>query len=146
MKYLLASLFVLVALALPVSASAQSVEAETRQTPQAMTPYLFIGHVSPQGWLYMIENASDRETAAREAVENMGGELVAYYFGFGNSKNYVIVNLPDKRIAKATQILRLSSGFLVDYEIVELISPREMSEISQAVQDLRRLDDIQNQD
>ena len=146
MKYLLASLLLLVPLALPVSACAQSVETESRQTPQAMTPYLFIGHVSPQGWIYLIENASDREAAAREAVESMGGELVAYYFGFGNSKNYVIVNLPDKRTAKASQILRLSSGLLVDYEIVELISPREMSEISRSVQDLQRVDDIQNRD
>ena len=104
---------------------------------------MFIADVGPTGWQQLIDDPSDREAAVRESISKLGGELVGYYFGFGNSKNYVIVNLPNKETAKVIQILRLSSGMLNDYEIVELMSPADIEVITKSMGDLRAVDDIQ---
>ncbi|MDB4845240.1 GYD domain-containing protein [Hellea sp.] len=141
MKHLLTTFALLSAFATPLSACAH----ETAPAEQ-MRQYMFIADIGPEGWQQLIDSPSNREAAARESISKLGGELVGYYFGFGNSKNYVIVNLPNKETAKAIQVLRLSSGMLIDYEIIELMSSSEIETIAKSMQKLRDVDDIQNED
>jgi len=130
-------------LGIPLSACAQESDKTQNLASTEITQYMFIADVGPTGWQQLIDDPSDREAAVRESISKLGGELVGYYFGFGNSKNYVIVNLPNKETAKAIQILRLSSGMLNDYEIVELMSPADIEVITKSMGDLRAVDDIQ---
>jgi len=140
------SLAVIAAISLSTPPKACAAEGSQETSPQKMTQYMFIGHVGPKGWQYILDNPNNRETAARDVVAKMGGELVGYYFGFGNSKNYIIVNLPDKQTAKAAQVLRLSSGMLFDYEIIELMSGSEIETIAKNIENLRKIDDIQKEE
>lgn len=146
MEHIFSLIFISTAFALPLSACAQEPEQSPTVKSHEMTQYMFVGHVSPEGWKFILDNPSDREEVARVAVKKMGGELLSYHFGFGNSKNYIIASLPDKKTAKAAQILRLSSGLLVDYEIIELMSPAEIQSIAESMQKLRDIDDIQKDD
>lgn len=143
MKQFFSMMLLVAALSFPLNACAQENLRTEVNKSEGMTQYMFVGHVSPKGWQYLLDNPNDREEAARIGVNKMGGKLHAYYFGFGNSKNYVIASLPDKKTAKAAQILRLSSGLLIDYEIIELMSPADIEAIALDMQRLRDMDDIQ---
>lgn len=120
---------------------AQGNNAETRATE--LRHFLFVGHIGPKGWQNMLENPSDREAAGREAIEKLGGKLITYYFGLGENKNYIIVALPDAKTAKAIQVLRMSSGMLIDYTFIELMSSTEMLEVLNSMQSIRAVDDLQ---
>lgn len=141
---LVGSVFIVASMALPLSACAQDAEQTSEKTE--MRQYMFVADIGAAGWQQLIDNPSDREPAARKSIEQLGGELVGYYFGFNDSRNYVIVNLPDRQTAKAIQVLRLSSGMLDNYQIIELMSPGDIEIIAQSMNKLNQVDDIQKAD
>lgn len=132
-------------LAAPANAEeAQNNTVETRVTE--LRHFLFVGHIGPKGWQNMLENPSDREAAGRDAIEKLGGKLIAYYFGLGENKNYIIVALPDAKTAKAIQVLRMSSGMLIDYTFIELMSSKDMLGVLHSMKSIRAVDDLQKDD
>jgi hypothetical protein len=61
-------------------------------------------------------------------MEALGGKVLSYYFGLGNGKNYITVQLPDdNEIIQAVYLMRLPSGLLTSYEVVELMPSKQMS-------------------
>ena len=68
---------------------------------------------------------SARATAAKAAVEEVGGTLEAFYFAFGNSDVYLIADLPDNTAAAAIG-LTVSAGGGATTRTTVLISPEEM--------------------
>jgi uncharacterized protein with GYD domain len=72
--------------------------------------------------------ASSRISAVEELTASVGGSLEAYYFAFGDTDAYVIVDLPDNAAAAAVAGVVASSGKIRAYETVVLITPEEMDE------------------
>ena len=91
--------------------------------------FMFIGEPNAAAWQYLIDNPGDRKAAVSEAFEALGGEVISYYFGLGNGKNYITVTLPnDNELIQAVYLMRLPSGMLASYEVIELMPSEQMSE------------------
>lgn len=106
--------------------------------------YLFIGEPSPTAWQWLMSNPSDRESVVKEGIEKLGGELLSYYWGVNNAKNYVTVRLPaDSETVPAMLISRLSTGLLVSYEAIELMPSSQMPLVMQRIEEISEVDDIQ---
>ena len=91
--------------------------------------FLFIGEPTAAAWQYMIDHPEDRKAAVSEAFRALGGEIISYYFGLGDGKNYITVTLPnDNKLIQAVYLMRLPSGMLASYQVIELMPSEQMSE------------------
>ena len=102
-----------------------SVHAETR----APRHFLFIGEPNAAAWQFMMDNPADRKAEVEGAFRALGGEVLSYYFGLGDGKNYITVTIPDdNELVQAIYLMRLPSGLLKSYEVIELMPSEQMSE------------------
>ena len=66
-----------------------------------------------------------RRSAVKESVEGMGGKLEAFYFAFGDTDAYVIVDLPDNVAAAALSLAVNAAGGAATSTTL-LVTPEEM--------------------
>ncbi|WP_282121511.1 GYD domain-containing protein [Ruegeria atlantica] len=119
MKRLLLSAF---ASALVVATAVSAEETRSRY-------YLGIGEPSPEAWQIMIENPTDRGEGMGAALEAMGGEMISYFWGMADGRNYVTVRVPDDpSMVQAMYAARLSQGVLKNYTFIELMTSADMVE------------------
>jgi uncharacterized protein with GYD domain len=78
---------------------------------------------------------SRREAVARMA-EGLGGSLESFYFAFGETDAYVVIDLPDNRSAAAASIAVNTSGGATS-EVVVLLTPEEMDSAAELSVDYR---------
>ncbi len=91
--------------------------------------YLGIGEPNPEAWQTMIDNPTDREKYMGAALAAIGGEMISYFWGLADGKNYITVRFPDDpRMVQAMYISRLSQGVLKDYRFIELMTSADMVE------------------
>ena len=76
------------------------------------------------------DGGSARRDAATQLLESLGGKVEAFYFAFGSSDAYVLVDLPDNASAVAAALAVNSSG-AVTTEMVVLMTPEEVDEACQ---------------
>lgn len=104
--------------------------------------FLFIGEPTAAAWKQLVANPVDREQAVAEAMAGVGGKILSYYFGLGDGKNYITVQLPDdNEVIQAVYLMRLPSGLLNSYQMIELLPSSQMVNAlkkSQAFIDLER--------
>jgi uncharacterized protein with GYD domain len=68
---------------------------------------------------------TSRRDAVAKVAESVGGSLETFYFGFGDSDAYVIVDLPDNESAVAVALTVNASGGATARTTV-LLSPEEV--------------------
>ncbi|WP_171208710.1 MULTISPECIES: hypothetical protein [unclassified Ruegeria] len=91
--------------------------------------YLGIGEPNPDAWQIMIDNPTDREKDMGAALAAIGGEMISYFWGLADGKNYITVRIPDDPgMVQAMYISRLSQGVLKDYTFIELMTSADMVE------------------
>ncbi|WP_170357420.1 hypothetical protein [Ruegeria arenilitoris] len=101
--------------------------AATEQTQSRY--YLGIGEPNPDAWQTMIDNPTDREKDMGAALAAMGGEMISYFWGLADGKNYITVRFPDDPgMVQAMYFSRLSQGVLKDYRFIELMTSADMVE------------------
>lgn len=101
--------------------------------------FLFIGEPNAAAWEFLIDNPSDREALMAEPIERLGGRMIAYYWGLGDGRNYIIVALPDDpALIQATYVARLGEDLLVSYRMIELMTAADMAEALSRVAEVRR--------
>ena len=76
----------------------------------------------------MKEGGSSRVRSVEGALAGVGGSVESFYFAFGGSDVYVIVELPDNAAAAAVAAAVASSGAISSYETVVLLSPAEVDQ------------------
>ena len=69
---------------------------------------------------------SRREAVARMA-EGLGGSLESFYFAFGDTDAYVVLDLPDNRTAAAASIAVKPTGAAA-CEVIVLLTPEDVDE------------------
>jgi len=133
----LAVLLILIGMANSPAYANDTKPAEKKRT------FLFVAHANASAWKFLVENPQDRQAVTSEQIKKLGGEMLGYYFGLGNGRNYVIVSLSDSVTVQAITVLRLASGLLHEYEVIELIKSADMLDVYKRIDDLRAVDDIQ---
>lgn len=118
MRKLLTLVFLAFTLCASISAAEQA----------APRHFLFIGEPSTAAWKYLMEHPADRQKAVAAAMAAIGGKIESYYFGLGDGKNYITAQLPDdNEVIQAVYLMRLPSGLLNSYQVIELMPSDQMS-------------------
>ncbi len=73
---------------------------------------------------------SSRRDAVSKVAESVGGQLEAFYFGFGDHDAYVIVDLPDNESATAVALTVNAAGGATVKTVV-LMTPEEVDAAAQ---------------
>ena len=79
---------------------------------------------------------SSRRDAVAHALESAGGSLEHFYFAFGDSDAYVIVDLPDAEAAAAVALTVNSAGGATTKTVL-LMTPEEVDAAAQRSIDYR---------
>jgi len=93
-----------------------------------MPKYLFRSNYTPEGIRGLLrEGATSRRDVARRAAESVGGTLEAFYYGFGETDVFIIVDLPDNVSAAALKLATAATGTITG-ETVVLLTPEEIDQ------------------
>lgn len=76
------------------------------------------------------EGGTSRRAAAEEAVRSVGGTVEAFYFAFGPTDAYVIVDVPDN-VSMAALALAISASGVVKVNTTVLLTPEELDAAAQ---------------
>jgi uncharacterized protein with GYD domain len=74
-----------------------------------MPVYLMRFSLTREAWSRLIQNPEDRRDTAREYVEEVGGALQGFWYGFGEYDGYVIFEAPDN-VSMAGLVLAITAG------------------------------------
>ena len=95
-----------------------------------MPKFLYKVNLSAEGMRGTLkEGGVARRNAVAELAESLGGSLEAFYYAFGETDAYVIVDVPDAETAAATAIAVSLSG-TGSIETVVLIDPEQVDAIA----------------
>ncbi len=93
-----------------------------------MAKYLLQASYTAEGVKGLLKDGgSARRDVATSLLESLGGTVEAFYFGFGSSDAYVVVDMPDNASAAAAALAVTATG-AVTTEIVVLMTPEEVDE------------------
>ena len=82
------------------------------------------------------EGGTSRRATVKKLIEDTGGTLEAFYYAFGETDVYVIVDAPDNATAAAVSLTVTASG-AVATETVALLTPEEIDQASAKTIDYR---------
>jgi uncharacterized protein with GYD domain len=91
-----------------------------------MPKYLYQSSYTVEGLKgLMKDGGSKRKQVAQKLVESLGGKLEAFYYAFGGTDVYLIVDAPDNASAAAGAIAVTAAGG-ASIKTTVLITPEEM--------------------
>lgn len=91
-----------------------------------MPKYLYRSSYTVEGLKgLMKDGGSKRKEVATKLVESLGGKVEAFYFAFGSSDVYLIVDAPDNASAAAGAVAVTAAGG-ASIKTTVLITPEEM--------------------
>lgn len=73
------------------------------------------------------EGGSSRREAVRQALKSLGGTLDSFYYAFGDTDVFAIVDLPDSVSATAFALITNTAG-TATVETTVLITPEEVDQ------------------
>ncbi len=79
---------------------------------------------------------TSRRDAVAKMAEGLGGSLESFYFAFGDTDAYVVLDLPDNRSAAAASIAVNAAGAATS-EVVVLLTPEEIDAAAKLSVDYR---------
>ena len=93
-----------------------------------MSVYLMRFSYTPETWARLMKNPEDRRNAARAYVEQVGGSLLGFWYGFGEYDGYSIIEAPDNAAATAYVLAIAAGGALSKVETTVLMTVEETLE------------------
>lgn len=96
-----------------------------------MSKFALIGGYTQQSMAAMLQNPSDRTTAAREVIESIGGKLESFYWSLGEDDFLAIFDAPDDLAAAAAAVAVSSTGAARNVRTIRLITMEEGQKILQ---------------
>lgn len=79
---------------------------------------------------------TSRRDAVAKMADGLGGKLESFYFAFGDTDAYVVLDLPDNRTAAAASVAVSSSGGATS-EVVVLLTPEDIDAAAELSVDYR---------
>lgn len=93
-----------------------------------MPKYLIHANYVGDGFKGLLkEGGSKRRLAAEAAVKSVGGTMESFYYAFGATDAYVIVDVPDNASMAAIALMISSTG-LVSIRTDALLTPEELDQ------------------
>jgi uncharacterized protein with GYD domain len=79
---------------------------------------------------------TSRRDAVAKMAEGLGGSLESFYFAFGDTDAFVVLDLPDNRTAAAASIAVNTTGAATS-DVVVLLTPEDIDEAAKLSVDYR---------
>ena len=79
---------------------------------------------------------TSRRDAIAKLADGLGGSLESFYFGFGDTDAYVILDMPDNQSAAAASIAVNAAGAATS-EVVVLLTPEDVDAAAKMSVDYR---------
>lgn len=76
----------------------------------------------------LISNPEDRSIAVKKLIEKFGGQLLSFYYSYGDFDGIIIAEMPDNSSGLATTLSAFSQGGLTNLKTTILISVEEAME------------------
>ena len=93
-----------------------------------MSVYLMRFAYTPETWSRLIQNPEDRRDAARAYIEQVGGALHGFWYGFGEYDGYAIFEAPDNTSMAGVALAIAAGGALASLETTVLMTVEETLE------------------
>jgi uncharacterized protein with GYD domain len=93
-----------------------------------MSYYLYQLTYSKDAIKALVANPSDREAAARKAIEAFGGKLHYLFFAFGQYDVICLIEMPDDKAAMASAAVVASAGTVSASSTTKLMTAKEAME------------------
>jgi uncharacterized protein with GYD domain len=90
--------------------------------------YLMRFSYTPETWSRLIQNPEDRRNAARAYIEQVGGSLHGFWYGFGEYDGYAIFEAPDNVSMSGVALAIAAGGALSSVETTVLMTVEETLE------------------
>lgn len=104
---------------------------------QKQRNFMFIGEPNAAAWQYLMDHPEDRKQQVEGAFKALGGDVISYYFGLGDGKNYITVTIPnDNELIQAIYLMRLPAGLLNSYQVIELMPSDQMADALKKAREL----------
>jgi uncharacterized protein with GYD domain len=81
-------------------------------------------YTSP-AWNKLVQRPENRMEALRPVVEKLGGEIIAWYYAFGDYDVVVLFDVPSNVNAAALSMAIAGSGAVKDFKTTILMTPDE---------------------
>jgi uncharacterized protein with GYD domain len=95
-----------------------------------MAKYLIKASYTSDGTKGLLkEGGSSRRATVQKMVSGMGGKLEAFYYAFGDSDVYAIIDVPDAATAAALSLAINASGS-VQLSTIPLLTPEDIDAAS----------------
>ncbi|TMB96159.1 MAG: GYD domain-containing protein [Chloroflexi bacterium] len=94
-----------------------------------MGRYMFQATYSTEGIKGVLKDGgTGRRTAVEAAIKSLGGKLESFYYGFGDTDVYVVVDGIDNSTAAAFSMGVASTGSLSHLKTTVLMTPEEIDQ------------------
>src|SRR2546421_4417260 len=90
-----------------------------------MSVYLMRFSYTPETWSRLIQNPEDRRDAARAYIEQVGGALHGFWYGFGRYDGYAIFEAPDNGSMAGAVLAIAAGGALASVDTTGLMTVEE---------------------
>src|SRR5688572_5686867 len=102
-----------------------------------MPLYLTKFSYTPETWARLISKPEDRQEAARQYIESVGGKLHGFWYAFGEHDGYNLWEAPDN-VSMAAVALAISAGGAVSsYETTVLMTVDEAMDAMRKAEEVR---------
>ncbi len=96
-----------------------------------MPKFLVLASYTPEGAKGVLRSGgTNRRDAVSKLAEDLGGRLESFYFAFGETDVFVVLDLPDNQSAAAAALAVGASG-AAKAEVVVLLTPEDIDTASQ---------------
>ena len=96
-----------------------------------MPKYLVQASYTPEAAKAILDKGgSSRPEAVRPMVEALGGTLESFYFAFGDTDAYVLLDMPDN-VSVAAVGMTVNAGGAVSIKTTVLLTPEEVDQATQ---------------
>ena len=112
------------------------VAATPAQANESKKRYLLEGVSTPAVYAALMKSPEDRSVNAKVLMAASGCELIDYYLGIHNYKNYIIIDCGEDTNLSALQILIFGSGGVGEGSLTELRTAAQMAEDAKAAAEL----------
>lgn len=88
-----------------------------------MPLYMIQASYSSEAWGRLVQRPEDRAGALKPVIERLGGQLLSWYYAFGDFDVVVLVDLPSNVSAAAASMAVAAGKAVKDIKTTPLISP-----------------------
>ncbi len=102
-----------------------------------MPKFLVLASYTPEGAKgVMSAGGTSRRDAVAKMAEGLGGKLESFYFAFGETDAFVVLDLPDNQSAAAASMAVTAAGGATS-QVVVLLTPEDIDAAAKRSADYR---------